>query len=491
METRLPYMIRFARNPVPLLFILIFYLASCDMFDLSNLDINSYPGSQKSVIGTDESVWLEFSTEMNKKETEAITSVKNSAGTVAFDTVWQGKRLIITPLAEWSPGVLYTLACEGKLKTKKGLSFTVYHVVDFYAGSADAPPVLIACTPIEDAIIERNVPIELVFSKSISSELIDQYITVSPSNEISIALSMDARTVTISPETEWMGLTRYQWQVSNALKDTDGIQILQQYSGHFRTQTDLIPPQEPTLSAVDIHDVSIPYPLTTLTNGMGLLFDFTEEINIDSFEEKLKFEPSFTPTLRDINGSSILVYPENKSWIPGETYTVTIETGLADVAGNLTTTEYEFAFTPANSVMEIVSISNTPALPVPVFYESDFDANVPLQIGVNAGTLEHSFAIRFSQEFTSREAESLLDSVSLEGYFPYDIGSPTLINATMSSPGDTITLQYDNFSLPDGSIGDECYYYKFVIKGENQGFVLEDGSMMSSDFSILLEAIAQ
>jgi len=460
------------------------------VIDLTELDVNTYPNINGTVISPETPVWIEFSEDVEHAKTEKNVAVKNFSGSVGCDTTWIGNRLILTPLEGWTPGVIYTLSCSGTIETTDNLTFTVGESVSFYASSTAMPPSLVSWTPVNDGIIERNGTVTLDFSKAIASGFLEQFITVSPDHDITLTLSGDGRSVVIAPVGEWAGLTRYQWNVSSELLDTEGIKVRKDYSGYFRTQTDTIAPENPTVWAVDALDPSVKRPLEETGLNMGLLFEFNEPIDFEVFKKRLKTEPSLTMAYRIVNDASIIAYPPEASWVPGQEYKISLLKGISDTAGNETTEDYVFTLTAAIPVLSVVSITNSPETPQENFLPADFESVDPLKFGVNNGDLQHFFDIKFSAPISQTEAERLVAAINLEGVFPNYVTSPTLLLATVMA-GDTLHLQYADFTLPEASKPYERVYYKLTINGGKQGFTLDNGSQLADDFILKLEAIKE
>ena len=469
-----------------------FVLCSCkNIVDLSDLDISTYPARNAAIIPATESIWIEFDQDVRHVDAENCISVKTFSGSVSFDKTWMRNRLILTPMEAWHPGVAYVLSCSGLITTNDGLSFSVHKSVSFFATSSSLPPVLLSRIPANDGIVSRNAAIKLLFSKALSAEHLDQFVHTSPEHDIAVTLADNGKSILITPVTEWDGLTRYQWTVSEDLRDTEGITVLAAYSGYFRSQLDTEPLGAPKVASVDLMDTSTRLSLDQIKNGMGLLFEFDKAIDWVTFKKQFTIDPPLAMSYRILSDSAILAYPEDSKWKSGQKYAVTVKKDVTDTAGNKAVQDFTYAFTSCIPLLGIESISNTPGsngTPMETFGSADLVSGSILKIGVNAGVLEHYFSIKFSRPMSGKEAERLTAAISLEKTFPPDGGNPALeYIGLVIDPGDTIILKYSNFSLPTETNEYEHVYYKFRIKGGPQGFVLDDGRMLGEDLTVYLE----
>lgn len=458
---------------------------------MSELSVTLNPSINGAILTSTDSTWIEFNMPVLHEDTEKIISLKTFNGSILYETEWTGNRLSLTPTEGWSPGVLYSFSCDGIIKTINGLSFTVNESVSFYVVSSAPPPVLLSYSPGEDSICDRDMTISLVFNKPIRANNLSDYITITPSHQIDISLSNDMETVVVSPIGEWEGLERYTWSVSDELLDTEGIKAIKRYSGSFRTLADVVPPGNPSVFAVDLQNVELRQSIELLDNDMGLLFAFDEDIDTENFRKQFSIEPDINPVFRVLNDTSIIVYPENNTWIPGKEYSVSIKKGFMDISGNKTNEDYAFTVTSRIPALQIISIANLPDLPDASFEGNELLSKTPLKIGLNALELNHTFTIRLSRQITREEAERFADCVSIEGLFPGYVSNATLTFVQITGNSDDRIRMTYKFPKLDSLIPSERIYYKLTIKGGSGGFVTDDGSYFLDDFILFLERVAE
>lgn len=462
---------------------------SCKLMDLSGLDVTLYPRERSSVIAGNEPVWIEFSEPVKREDAEGAASLESFSGSVAYDVSWEGNRMTLTPTEGWKAGASYALACKGAVKTADGRSFSVSASVAFYAIARSAPPELIAQDPANDAIVSPGAKVTLTFSKPLNPESVSRYVTTSPSASFTATLSPSGTVLTIAPEPAWEGLTRYQWTIKTELTDSSGIPIREECRGYFRVQEDTAPPERPEAFAVDPESAAVTLPLSAMKKKSGILFRFAEAIDSVSFAHQLAVSPDVPLTVRAIDGATFVAYPADSAWDSGTAYRVTVKKGLADAAGNLTTADFLWDFTPSFAALELISITNSPAGPNAVFEGLELESPDPLPIGVNAGPYLHDFIIRFSEPLSATEAERLIAATSLDAVFPLSVGSPSLVSSHLNPDG-SVFLRYYDLTLPAVANSGERVIYKLTVEGGSTGFSLDSGSRMESDIALYLESVA-
>ena len=290
---------------------------SCKLMDLSDLGVTLHPRENASVIADTEPVWIEFSEPVRREDAESAASLKSFSGSVAYEVLWEGNRMTLTPTEGWKAGTAYTLACMGSVKSLDGRSFSLSESVAFYAIARAAPPELIARDPADDAIVSRDKKVTLTFSKPLNAGDVERYVALSPSAAFTATVSASGTVLTIAPKPSWEGLTRYQWTVRKELSDTEGIPLKEECRGYFRVQDDAAPPVRPEAFAVDPQDASIRLPLSAIAKKSGILFRFAEAIDPASFapDPSTGARSSAASTdypLRDVTQRQPLTYTERR-----------------------------------------------------------------------------------------------------------------------------------------------------------------------------------
>lgn len=464
-------------------------VTSCSIIDVETLDTVMHPSVDLMILSEDDSVWIEFGLETDHARTERCIDVRDDSGSVSFDARWKGQRLTIVPIEPWTPGTRYEFLCEGTVYTPDNRSFPVRESVRFYSLSASGPPMLSSWSPPDEAVVGLHEPIILQFNKPIDGAMLERFITVSPPREILVGVGDDESTVTVNPADGWEGMNRYRWSVDSSMKDAEGLPLGRSFSGTFRTYLDTRSVGDPDIFAARILDASVRYPIDSIDRDMGVLFSFPEPVDTDSFRDCFRIEPAININFRFINGSAILVYPDRGEWKPGREYEVTIREGLSDTAGNKTEMPFSFSFTAIVPLIEILSIGNTPPGSKPVLTGKDFSCESPAPIAIDISMMSHSFTIRLSESLSALEAERLVKALSISSFFPPGTGNPALATILpVYGTTNQVTLDFRGFTVP-GSDPEERILYKLTIKGGEQGFRLDNGGCLESDFEIMFETV--
>ncbi len=466
----------------------VFLVTACDAIELSKISVTLWPLDDGAVIASADPVWIEFSDDVRQEDAEAATSLKMFSGSVEYDVAWDGRRMTLTPTAGWRAGASYTLKCEGTVASTDGRSFDVGESVTFFAITADAPPVLLDQAPANDAIVSRKTTLSLTFSKPLDPLLIERYVTTSPSCILSVTLSEDGTILTIAPSGEWEGLTRYQWTVLKDLKGKDGVPIKEEYRGSFRVQEDATKPAMPVLTAVDPDDLSLELPLASIQKGSGILFRFTEAMNLESFKKELTITPDLSLTIREINDHSFVACRSDDAWDSGTEYTVTLGKGLSDANGNLTAEDFVWTFTPPYAPLTVVSIMNSPAGTDEVFEGAELLSTEPLPISVQSGIMDHTFVIEFSEPVSPAEAARLLEALTIKRVFPLSAANPDIV-AVLPLGDNKVSVHVSGLTLPDDTANGERVLYKMTVKGGKTGFTLDEGNSLEKDFTLYMESL--
>lgn len=435
---------------------------------------------------------MEFGQAVEKTSAEEALSLSTTEGHMPFDTTWVGSRVIVSPLEPWQPGMKYVFACKGVIATPDDRSFQVNVEVSFYVDTDNNPPALRNFTPASDSVVSPESAITLQFNLPVRDNDLEKHILIAPDHDITITISEDNATITISPDVPWQGLTRYEWTILETLTGLSGTPVLEEYRGTFRTNEDLFPPETPTVLSRVIHEENAtPQNLDMIENGDGILLRYNEAVNFESLKSGVEIEPVTTLRYRQLNNRDFLIFPEDERWIAGQEYTMTVKEGIEDIAGNKTQEELAFSFTPVIPELHITSVENSPDPPSGsnTFSETEMQIDDYVQ-QISVDTLldkSHYFFITLSEPITASEAQRFVDSVSFEPLFPYSLGKPDLLSVSFTQATNTIHLRYIKIDVPNTAHPEERAFYTFSIAGGKTGFTTDSGSFFPESLSIILE----
>lgn len=436
---------------------------------------------------------MEFGQAVEKTSAEEALSLSTTEGHMPFDTAWVGSRVIISPLEPWQSGVKYVFACKGAITTPDDRTFQINVEASFYVETDNNPPALLDFTPASDSVVSPESVITLQFNLPVRDNDLEKHILVAPEHDITITISEDNTTITITPDIPWQGLTRYEWTILETLTGLSGTPVLEEYRGTFRTNEDLVPPETPmVLSRVINEENATPQDLDMIEKGDGILLRYDEAINFESLKSCVEIEPETTLRYRQLNNRDFLIFPEDEMWIAGQEYSMTVKEGVEDIAGNKTDEELTFPFTPIIPALHITSVNNDPLLPSGSNTFSDVEMLIdeyvqPISVNTLLLLYSHDFFITLSEPITASEAQRFVDSVSFEPLFPYSLGKPDLLSVSFTQATNTIHLRYIEIDVPEPAHPEERAFYTFSIAGGKTGFVTDSGSFFPENLSIILE----
>lgn len=473
-------------------------ISSCNLVDFSQLDVTTFPAGRDLVVsGTVTEVWLQFNQKTDKDSVEQAVSLSTEAGHVVYDTAWDDNRLILKPLEPWKAGIRYTLSAKGTVSGSGSRSFLVDVQSTFYIDTDTNPPVLLGITPLEDDIVSQNQPVTFTFSQPVTAQELDRHILIAPAHDITITTSNNGRTVTIQPDKNWTGLTRYQWTIVDTLPGESGVAVLEKYTGTFRTLADLNAPEQPEIYAynMNLEDGQL-HPVDVLAKGYGVVFSFDEGVVFDSFKKKIAIEPETSLNYRQLNQSTFLVFPQDTIWLPEQEYTLTIAEGLEDLSGNKTAESFVFSVSPNIPELSVISVYNYPESPTgPTSFTGEdmmIKNNVHIINNDTPPGTSHTFTITLSEPLNRTEAQRFVSALSFEPFFPHYLPRPELATVLFNPSANPreIRVKYIwHTSFSNTGLEEERMYYLFSIKSGKTGFITDSGSFFPEDLSIYLELL--
>lgn len=474
--------------PITMILSLIALSQSCQLVTFDDPAITMYPLQDGIILGKDDPIWVDFGQEVDHVSAQRAVTVSSTEGTIDVVRSWQGNRLILRPVPEWKAGITVEFSFDGTSFDGKGNPFSASVCRSFSIMPNELCPTLLTSSLLEDTVISLDEALSLTFSKPIQRELAKRCISISPTQTIDYDFMMDDTVIIIKPANQWKGLTRYTWRVSRELKDLSGMEMDDDYMGTFRTMKDTIPISSARISAIMINEPTNRLPIGILTHGMGVLLEFDEPVNEESFRSCVKLEPQLPYTVRFLTRSSAIIESASGRWEDIDAYRLIVKAGLRDASGNSSLEDITFDIFPSTRSISVVSIRNDPPQPQAMFDHYDFSNTTTYPISLSPVNDAHSFTIEFSLPFSPQEAERLMDMISFRPIFPISLSAPTLNWAKpLTVNGTSIVLTYTAIDRPRTQLIEERHLYELRIKGGNQGFTLDDGTTLKGDFIMPLE----
>lgn len=493
---------RINKNLAVLLWLLLF-LGSCFLVDLRDIEYETYPAERNEVVESGQSPWIEFSLPPIRHQAEALLKITGPGGNVEGYPVWEGKRLLFLPYTELTPGTNYLLTFEGSFSVEDGRSYDLDLKIPFYYLTDTPPPLLTTFSPSCGASVDVREEMILAFSNPMDSDIFEREFSLSPSAECSFTWNPEKTTVTIAPLTRWTNLIQYQWKISTALRDQEGIPTIQEYASHFLTQQDTAPPRltrtAPARIQPDGSFEAVPLlGLSDLDNNDEIMLLFDEAVDFTSLNSAFSLNPDLGGHLKQVTSESF-VYVKGENYTPGQEYILTLDTSLADTSGNMIAESLEERFTPAISKLQVTSLALGHNAGPDILVLPDED---PLTFNYNQNTpVSHSdiaylgapgsyllkLTIHLNQSFSvdrPLERQMMAETVHCETVFPKDKSAPSRMNT--SWVGDT-TLEVHFQGFEQGT-ADDPIYYRFFLSGGNKAITSDSGGWPEEDVYFYIEA---
>jgi hypothetical protein len=464
-------------------------LAACGLVSLRQLSVQSYPAQKDGIVATSDPVWLEFSAAVDRSAAETLLRVEDPQGSVAGDRRWSQNRLVFTPLSPWVPGTRYVLLFSGSIDTEEGLTYTLNLIVPFYGGSRDRPPRLLSFSPPTEGIAGAGDPLSFAFSEPMDVALFDEHFRLAPSAEHSSSWNAEQTVCTVTPKTRWEGLTRYSWSLPAEARSLLSVPLAEEYRGYFRVLQDTTAPALQSFQGAAWDDISGGYVLydpATLDNDMALWFEFSEEMDWDTWAQAFSIRPAVQALTTFVSPRVVTVDPVDL-WVPEQPYSVSLSIELKDRGGNRPAAEITRSFTPDVPAQRLVRVENTPSTPTPAYLPADWAAGGPLPIEISP-VQEHTFTLQFSEPYQVSEVERLLQAIVLEAVYPPSLSDPTLewISFQALDPR-RLLLTYGGFRDPPSA--QVRHFYRLSIPADKTATANSRGSYFTEAVTIRFEVV--
>ena len=485
------------KNSIFLFFLLI---VSCQLINLEQLELTSFPASKDGIISLDDPIWVEFNVPLNRASAENAFHITSYKGNQQGDFSWQENRLTFIPQPQWGAGRRYILSFQGQVESTDGRSFRADLQLPFYASTNNFPPELIREQSTGDGeIIGTADPLNFTFTKAIEQESFAKAFSLSPSTDFDILWINDSQ-VTISPQVQWNNFSNYTWSIKDTLIDTESIAIIQEQNGNFIVQEDDILPviDSNFITAaitdwltlfpdIDEYDIEFSRNLDNIQYKDSIKFRFSEPVVPSSVQEAIKITPSVEHSIQRLEDdeSEFFVFIPTSGFVQGQLYHLLVERDVEDLSGNKMLTDYDWGwFTPAIDEVEVASIE---------VYSSDgieltiTDFN---QVQSLPAYDSFKFAIYFdTSEFFGfqdpEEKAAVTDNISCSQFFP---SSASLTTYDVTWVGDdTLQIGYSGFNI---SMDGKTYYYKLLLKGGASGIRNKYGSFLTEDIIIYFTIVS-
>jgi len=278
-----------------------------------------------------------------------VTSTGASvAGTVTYNATT--RVATFTPNSALATPVNYTATVLASVKdvagNQMGASF------QFTFTTADTtPPTVISTVPVNLATnVPTNVVVSATFSKPMDPTTINATnftLTVTATGTPvtgTVAYNAGTNTATFTPTSPLASVTTYTATVKTGVKDTFGNALVSNFVWTFST-VDIVPP---TIVSVSPANGATNVPINTAVN-----ITFSEAMDpatINTTTITVKTTNSSTSVAGTVtynSGTKVATFTPNSPLANGTGYTVTVTTGVKDIAGNAMASQFTSTFTTA------------------------------------------------------------------------------------------------------------------------------------------------
>ena len=445
--------------------ILFCSLSSCSLIDTRGISINTCPGERGQVLEADDSLWVNFSEPVIKREAEGLFSINSPDGPVPGDYFWEENRLIFSPLQSLTPGTRYSISFRGIIHGNSGRSSEADLSIPFFFRSSGEGPRCVEFTPDRGSCISMTVPLELYFSCSMDTVSFYKGFSISPSRGFYIEWTDNNCKAVIAPRKGWVPRETYTWDISRLCRNSPGIPLESPVSGIFRVQGDNDSPSVLSiLPAVPSGDafLAVSDSLDDICCSDALLISFSEAVDTDSLEKAFSLTPSTEGVILPAGLESAVFVPENK-FIPDTSYTVSVSIKLKDLYGNPSASFYTECFTTPDENIKIAKIRSI-GREIREYTEIDYNNLDSYNLTFFGPDLNHTFEYYFSRKVPVSSREKVLQKVVCRSIFPETLSMPRLENAGWDSGGTILHLGFTDFQKSRDDI--KGNYYLLSVTGE-------------------------
>ncbi len=469
-------------------------LQSCNIIDLTELNVSYYPSERDQIIKEDSTLWVSFSEEVNKDDAEELLQLVGPNGIIEGDFYWTNTKLNFKPYQSLITGYRYNFKYQGELETSSGLNFSVNSDIPFYAGTNESLPVLIDYSPFSGAITNVYEPIKFKFSKAMNTKLFEEYFSVNPSSELDFSWDDDKTTVTISPNKKWTNLSLLEWKLPTKITDSTGEPLPIEYSDNFLIQLDTTSPElmyivPSILNTTGQYSALTNLSLEDVENSNDIYIEFDEGIDFSSLSSAFSITPDMDGHIKQLSNSKF-VYIKGNDFEPDKEYSITIEKGMTDLSGNKIPADLNFTFKPNIPPIVIEDISIIYKGGNISISDAQFNSTKLIQMPASFtyfGSNEKDYALQFvitiNTSYLEEEIlakQNLIQTIGCELTFPQSqsYSSPYLYNSNWNASGNSITLEFRGFAI---ATNDEPIYYKFNMASGSSSSANKSGSYLLDD----------
>lgn len=341
---------------------------------------------------------------------EYSATLKNESQLVTGTISYTGNTATFTPSELLKENTLYTGTITTGTKDMAGNSLPKNYVWSFTTGSIPdmTPPTVVTTNPISNAnSVELSKIISVNFSKAMDQSTINSvtFSVKTGNNTVPGVVTYSGVTAVFTPTNSLTPGTIYNVVITNGVKDESGKNMVDNYTWNFTTidQSDVIPPT--VLSTVPVNGAT-----GVLLNSV-IEANFSELIQVSTINDLTFFVKQGTQSIEGAVTYSGLTarFTPTVALLENKVYTVTITTGVKDLAGNAIVNNNTWSFTTGIESNDIIP---------PVVILTD-----PLNLATNVSlnkTITADFCEILDNQTMNESSFTLMQgTVNIEGFVSY------------------------------------------------------------------------
>ena len=377
------------------------------------------PADLATAVALNQKVAATFSRTMDASTiTTATFTIKQGTTSVSGFVSYSGTTAIFAPASNLLASTLYTATITTGSKDLSGNALASNYVWTFTTGSAVVivPPTVSLTDPLNLATgVALNQKIAATFSKTMDASTITTatYTLTQGTTPVSGFVSYSGTTAIFAPTDNLFPNTLYTATITTGAKDLSGNALAAKYVWTFTTGSAvaMIPP---TVTLTDPLDAATGVPLN---QKISATFSKTmDAVTIQTSTYSLKQGTTTVTGFVSYSGTTAVFAPAS-NLLPNTVYTVTITTGVKDLAGNALASNYVWSFTTGSSI-----VSTTPTI-------------------TSTDPVDAATCVALNKQITATFSNTMDASTITTAIFTImETGGTTFVSGTVSYVGTTATF---------------------------------------------------
>jgi len=332
--------------------------------------ISTSPVNLEADVATNKTISATFSTPMNPGSIDSSFKLMQGLNKVVGVFSYYDTTAYFIPSTELLPGKIYTATISTGATNTEGAKLQNDYVWTFTTHKIDAP-VIIETDPIDKKTdVPLNTLVKVVFDVPMDAASINSssFNLKKGSTLISGLISVSGNEIEFNPSVELLSQTVYTVNVSNAVKNSFGINLLKDTTWTFTTGV-IIAPRVITTVPVN-NALNVPLNQVITANFSVNIDPLTVTASTFTVKQGTTVVPGAINTV-----GKVVTFTPTAKLVEGLIYVVNITTGVKDELGTPLANNYSWKFT-AISIPKIVTVD-------PVDLEQSVELNKIIHVTFN------------------------------------------------------------------------------------------------------------